>query len=176
MHVMVHDFNFWNIPQRWRQQIGTCVPVYMGRHPRGQWFSWQYSLFVYMQIMRDVSSFLRPLAWTSLLLLLLWCLSCFESHSLVTAMIGLSLSDWFLRYLSMLYHLREYVAWNETITFGWTGIEWEHRCLFFSISLVWHLHGVTEENCSKLQSTYVLKKRRFKLYCRCKSVLSWSLF
>jgi hypothetical protein len=68
-----------------------------------------------MWIMCDVSSFLWPLARSSLLLLL--CLSYFETHSLVTAMTVLSLADWFLGYLPMLYHLRENVAWNETITF-----------------------------------------------------------
>jgi hypothetical protein len=64
-----------------------------------------------------------------------FCGDWYQRYSLDTAMTGLSLADWFLGYLSMLYHLREYVAWNETITLGWAGVGCEHHGLFLSISV-----------------------------------------
>jgi hypothetical protein len=132
-------------------------------------------LFGYMQMKCDVSSFLWPLAWTRLLYLLLWWLSCFEPHSLVTGMSGLPLADWFSCYLSLLCHPREYAEWSETVRFDWTGIGREH-C---GISLHWHLHGIiTEEKRSKLQSALDWRRMeqewRFKLCCHCSRLLSWS--
>jgi hypothetical protein len=71
IHITV--FNCWDIHQRWRQQVGTSEENTF--HERTA------CLFLCM-------------SWV----LLLCCLSCFQPHSLIPAMTGLSLADWFLHY------------------------------------------------------------------------------